>query len=107
MPVSDRRAVLPDVSPVEVAALFAADLPEQGESADALVEDWRTRIAPLLTAVGSPRHFAYVNGSGAMIGMFAEALAACTNTNAGAWKLGPAAAEVERQCLRWIARFIG
>jgi len=42
-----------------------------------------------------------------MIGMFAEALAACTNTNAGAWKLGPAAAEVERQCLRWIARFIG
>jgi len=40
----DRRAVLPDVSPVEVAARFAADLPEQGESADALVEDWRTRI---------------------------------------------------------------
>jgi glutamate/tyrosine decarboxylase-like PLP-dependent enzyme len=42
-----------------------------------------------------------------MIGMFAEALAACTNTNAGAWKLGPAATEIERQCLRWIARFVG
>ena len=42
--------------------------------------------------------------SGAMIGIFAEALAACTNTNAGALNLGPAATEIERQCLRWIAR---
>ena len=103
----DRRAVLPDVSPAEVAARFAGELPEEGESPESLVADWRERVAPHLTAVGSPRHFAYVNGSGAMIGMFAEALAACTNTNAGAWKLGPAATEIERQCLRWIARFVG
>jgi aromatic-L-amino-acid decarboxylase len=103
----DGRPVLPDASPAEVAARFAGELPEKGESPEALVADWRERVAPLLTAVGSPRHFAYVNGSGAMIGMFAEALAACTNTNAGAWKLGPAATEIERQCLRWIARFVG
>ena len=103
----DRRAVMPDVVPAEVAALFSGDLPAEGEPADALIEDWRHRVAPLLTAVGSPRHFAYVNGSGAMIGIFAEALAACTNTNAGAWRLGPAAAEIEAQCLRWIAGFVG
>ena len=103
----DRRAVLPDVTPAGVAARFAGELPEEGESPESLVADWRERVAPHLTAVGSPRHFAYVNGSGAMIGMFAEALAACTNTNAGAWKLGPAATEIERQCLRWIARFVG
>jgi aromatic-L-amino-acid decarboxylase len=103
----DRRAVLPDVSPGEVATRFDGELPEDGESPEALVADWRERVAPLLTAIGSPRHFAYVNGSGAMIGMFAEALAACTNTNAGAWKLGPAATEIERQCLRWIGRFVG
>ena len=103
----DRRAVLPGVTPAEVAVRFAGELPEEGESPESLVADWRERVAPHLTAVGSPRHFAYVNGSGAMIGMFAEALAACTNTNAGAWKLGPAATEIERQCLRWIAGFIG
>lgn len=101
------RRVLPDVRPAEVAALFRDDLPEEGESPAALVDDWRKRVQPLLTAVGSPRHFGYVNGSGAMIGIFADALAACTNTNAGAWKLGPAATEIERQCLRWMARFIG
>ena len=102
-----RRSVLPNVTREEVAGRFADELPEEGESAGSLLTDWRERVVPLLTATGSPRHFAYVNGSGAMIGIFAEALAACTNTNAGAWKLGPAAAEIERQCVRWIADFIG
>jgi aromatic-L-amino-acid/L-tryptophan decarboxylase len=101
------RDVLPDVTPEQVAARFLDDLSETGESAGSLLTDWRERVAPLLTAIGSPRHFAYVNGSGAMIGILADALAACTNTNAGAWKLGPAAAEIELQCLRWIAEFIG
>ena len=101
------RNVLPTVTPEQVAVRFLDDLSENGESAGALLKDWRERVAPLLTAIGSPRHFAYVNGSGAMIGILADALAACTNTNAGAWKLGPAAAEIERQCLRWIAEFIG
>jgi glutamate/tyrosine decarboxylase-like PLP-dependent enzyme len=101
------RSVLPQVAPEEVAALFTGELSEEGESAAALLADWRERVVPMLTAIGSPRHFAYVNGSGAMIGILAEALAACTNTNAGAWKLGPAATEIERQSLRWIADFIG
>jgi aromatic-L-amino-acid/L-tryptophan decarboxylase len=103
----DRRPVFPDVSPAEVAGSFVGDLPEDGEAAASLIADWRERVVPLLTAIGSPRHFAYVNGSGAMIGVFAEALAACTNTNAGAWRLGPAATEIERQCVRWLARFVG
>jgi aromatic-L-amino-acid/L-tryptophan decarboxylase len=101
------RNVLPKVTPEEVAARFLDDFSEEGESAEALLADWRERVVPMLTAIGSPRHFAYVNGSGAMIGILAEALAACTNTNAGAWKLGPAATEIERQCVRWIADFIG
>jgi glutamate/tyrosine decarboxylase-like PLP-dependent enzyme len=101
------RNVLPNATPEEVAARFVDQLSEEGESAGALLADWRERVVPLLTAIGSPRHFAYVNGSGAMIGILAEALAACTNTNAGAWKLGPAATEIERQSLRWIADFIG
>lgn len=103
----DRRPVLPQCTPTEVAALFAGDLGDDAEPAAAIVADWQRRVLPLLTAVGSPRHFAYVNGSGAMIGILADALAACTNTNAGGWKLGPAAVEIERQSLRWIARFVG
>ncbi len=104
--LSERR-VLPDATPEFVASQFAGELSEDPESVDTLVADWRERVSPLVTALGSPRHFAYVNGSGAMIGILAEALAATTNTNAGTWKLGPAATEMERQCVRWIARFVG
>jgi glutamate/tyrosine decarboxylase-like PLP-dependent enzyme len=103
----DRRPVLPAVTREEVAALFADDLPEAGVAADALVEDWQRRVAPNLTAVGSPRHFAYVNGCGTLVGALADALAGATATNAGAWRLGPAATEIERQTIRWIARFVG
>lgn len=103
----DARPVLPHTTRAEVAARFMDDFAEYGEPAEALLTDWRERVAPLLTAIGSPRHFAFVNGSGPMIGVFAEALAAAVNTNAGAWKLGPAATEIERQVLRWIAEFVG
>jgi len=101
------RRVLPLASAADVAAAFDGPLPEEGDAPEALLADWRDTVVPLSTAVGSPRHFAFVNGSGAMIGILAEALAAGTNTNAGAWKLGPGAAAMERQVLRWIARFVG
>src|SRR5688572_27575358 len=52
----ERRAVLPPVTPEEVADHFRGELPEGGEAAESLVEDWRERVAPLLTAVGSSRH---------------------------------------------------
>src|SRR5262245_18897753 len=94
----DHRRVLPDVTPAQVAARFTDALPEAGTPPDTILADWIDRVVPLLTALGSPRHFAYVNGSGSMIGILADALAAGVNTNAGAWKLGPAATEIERQC---------
>lgn len=103
----DRRSVLPPVTPAGVAALFRDDLPEAGVPADELVVDWQRRVLPLLTAVGSPRHFAYVNGCGSLVGALADALAGVAATNAGAWRLGPAAFEIERQTIRWIARFVG
>ena len=103
----DARRVLPQTTRAEVAARFTDDFAEYGEPAEALLADWRERVVPLLTTIGSPRHFAFVNGSGAMIGVFAEALAAAVNTNAGSWKLGPAATEIERQVLRWVAEFVG
>ena len=73
--LADRRAI-PDATPTDVAARFAEPLALDGESAAALLADWQARVEPLSTAVGSPRHFALVNGSGAMIGILAEALAA-------------------------------
>jgi aromatic-L-amino-acid decarboxylase len=104
----DERPVFPPVTAAQSQAMFSADrLAADGENAEAILEDWAQRVLPNLTTVGSPRHFVYVNGSGTMIGALAEALAASVNTNAGAWKLGPAATEIERLTVRWLAELFG
>jgi glutamate/tyrosine decarboxylase-like PLP-dependent enzyme len=102
------RPVFPSITAAESAALFGKDeLLASAEPAGAILDDWESRVLPNLCTVGSPRHFVYVNGSGTMIGALAEALAASVNTNAGAWKLGPAATEIERITIRWLAELFG
>jgi hypothetical protein len=49
------RGLPTDFTPEEARALFAAEPSGEGESAEALVADWRERVAPMLTAVASLR----------------------------------------------------
>src|SRR6185503_11417608 len=54
-----------------------------------------------------PRFFGYITAPPAPIGVLGELLAAALNANVGAWRLGPAATEIEIQTIRWIAELIG
>jgi glutamate/tyrosine decarboxylase-like PLP-dependent enzyme len=56
---------------------------------------------------GHPRFFGYITASASPIGVLADMLAAAINPNCGAWSLSPAATEIERQTVRWVAEFIG
>src|SRR5262249_34513333 len=56
---------------------------------------------------GHPRFFGYITSSAAPIGALADLIASVINCNVGAWKLAPAATEIEVQTIRWIAEFIG
>jgi glutamate/tyrosine decarboxylase-like PLP-dependent enzyme len=56
---------------------------------------------------GHPRFFGYITSSATPIGALADLLASAVNCNVGAWKLSPAATEIEAQTIRWIAEFIG
>lgn len=99
--------VYPSARGEEVERVFQAPLPESGEDPNDILDDWERHILPFTTHVGSPRYFGFVNGSGSMIATLAEALAASVNMNPGAWKPAPAATEIERQCVRWLAELIG
>jgi aromatic-L-amino-acid/L-tryptophan decarboxylase len=99
--------VFPAETSAVVAEAFADPLPRTGQPAEDILRDWPTRILPLATHLGSPRYFGFVNGSGTMIGVLAEALAAAVNMNAGGWKAGPAATEIERRTISWIAEMLG
>lgn len=99
--------VFPLRSSAEVEAVFREPLPEDGQNPDDILDAWTERILPNVTHLGSPRYFGFVNGSGSMMAVFAEALSASVNQNVGAWKPAPAATEIERRTIAWLAELIG
>ncbi len=99
--------VFPASTSSEIEQVFKEDFPEKGQDPFAIVEEWRSKIVPYATHLGSPRYFGFVNGSGTMIGTLAEALAAAVNMNPGGWKPAPSATEVERRCIAWMAEMVG
>src|SRR5688500_9136414 len=98
--------VFPTSTHKEVEAVFNEVLPEKGQSPADIIDEWQSRILPYTTHIGSPRYFGFVNGSGTMISTLAEALAASVNMNTGGWKASPAATEIERRTISWIAELI-
>jgi len=102
----DSIPVFPKRSSEVVSQDFAEPLPQQGQEAASIIDEWTTKILPNATHLGSPRYFGFVNGSGTMIATLAEALASSVNMNVGAWKPAPAATEIERRTITWIAELI-
>jgi glutamate/tyrosine decarboxylase-like PLP-dependent enzyme len=103
------RPVTRDESASAVRGALALDrpLPEAGEDADALLESAARLIADHSLFNGHPRFFGYITAPPAPVGILGDFLAAALNPNVGAWVLSPAASEVERQTVRWIAELVG
>lgn len=103
----DDRPVFPARLSSEVAEQFDERLPNEGQAPHAILDEWVNKVLPNATHVGSSRYFGFVMGSGTMMATLAEALAASVNMNAGGWIAGPAATEIERQTIGWIAELVG
>ncbi len=101
------RPAFPAQRPPDVAALFDAPVPETAEPVADILRDWTEKIVPNSSLQGSGRWFGFVNGSGTQIGALAEAMAAALNANLGGWRASPAATEIERRTIRWLAELIG
>jgi aromatic-L-amino-acid decarboxylase len=103
----DDQPVFPARRSDEVAEVFAESLPQEGQEPRAILDEWTDKVLPNTTHVGSPRYFGFVMGSGTVMATLAEALAASVNMNTGGWKAAPAATEIERQTIAWIAEMVG
>ncbi len=103
------RPVTPAESPEEVRAVLAANggLPEVGKDPGTILRDTTHQLVEHSLLNSHPRFYGYISSGAAPIGVLAEFLAAAINANVGAWKLAPAATEIEAQVIRWIAQFIG
>ena len=79
----DERRVYPEADPDTIASAFDDSLPETGQDPDDILDEWRDDVLANAAFNTSPRFFAFVMGSGSMLGVIAEALAAGTNMNVG------------------------
>lgn len=100
------RRIISESNSKEIEQVFEEALPQSGQDAASILEEWKQRVLPHATHLGSPRYFGFVNGSGNLISVLAVALATSVNMNAGGWKAGPAATEIERRAIAWIAELI-
>lgn len=87
------------------AAYLKADLPEEGLSADAVLDRFEKEIAPYPFGNGHPRFFGWVNPPPAVIGIVADALAAAMNPSCAGGN--HAAVYVEREVIGWFSRILG
>lgn len=99
--------VLPEMGSKEIEKLLSEPLPLTAQDPLKILGEVETKIIPNSTKTGSPRFFGFVVGSGTMMSVFGDAIAAAINQNVGVWKVGPAASELERLVVRWFSEIIG
>ncbi len=99
--------VLPNVQPGALIDALPAAGPEQGDSMDAILADFRNLIVPGITHWNHPRAFAYFSVSASGPGILGEMLAAALNVNHMLWKTSPAATELEQVTLGWLRQWLG
>jgi glutamate/tyrosine decarboxylase-like PLP-dependent enzyme len=103
----DQRPVFPPAEAIAGLAALGGPLPEQGcDPAEtlALLDD---AASPATVALGGGRYFGFVNGGVLPVALAANWLAAAWGQNAALWVMSPAAAELERIALDWLAELFG
>jgi aromatic-L-amino-acid decarboxylase len=99
--------VLPRVQPGDVANALPASAPETGEPMEAILDDFRTLVAPAMTQWNHPGFMAYFANTSPGPAIIAEMLAAAMNGNGMLWKTSPALTELEQVALGWLRQWIG
>ena len=79
-------------------------LSQAGEDVDALLDEFASKVAAYPFGNGHPRFFGWVNSPPAVIGIFAEALAATMNPSCAGGN--HAAIYVERQVIQWFKKLL-
>jgi glutamate/tyrosine decarboxylase-like PLP-dependent enzyme len=101
----DRRVFQPFDPELARQYLASAAPPEAGVPADAILDTFAAQIEPYPFGNGHPRFHGWVNSPPAVMGIFADALAAAMNPSCAGGN--HAAIYVERQVIGWFKRMLG
>jgi aromatic-L-amino-acid/L-tryptophan decarboxylase len=98
--------VFPQTTAGELAKIFRTELPREGCTPAELLSDCRAFIEESRHN-GHPRMFGYVASPATPVGAFANLLASSVNQNVTSWRSSPAATEIEKTTVGWLAEMIG
>ncbi|MCS7316158.1 MAG: pyridoxal-dependent decarboxylase [Bryobacterales bacterium] len=102
-----RYLVRVPMKPGALADALPGEAPEEGESYEALLEDFERLIVPAATHWNHPRFFAWFPSSSSPPAVLGEMLAATLNTNGIHWLSSPAVVELEQVTLGWLRQWLG
>ena len=91
----------------DVRDALAVPVPDEPLEPAELLAHLRTLALEQSMYPGHPGFLAYISGAGTVPGAAADMLASALNQNAGGWRLGPGATEIELHLTRWLARELG
>jgi aromatic-L-amino-acid/L-tryptophan decarboxylase len=103
----DRARVTPTKTRIEIASLFDEPMPEEPQPIQAILREVETNVFANSTLYLTARFFGYINAGGNQAGVLGDMLASAVNQLCAKWHFAPAASEVERRVIQWIAEFIG
>ncbi|HYO91589.1 MAG TPA: aminotransferase class V-fold PLP-dependent enzyme [Pyrinomonadaceae bacterium] len=86
--------------------IIEAGLEDEGQAVERIVEDFRLLLAASRHN-GHPRFFGYIASPSTPVGAYADLLASALNPNVTSWRSAPAATEVERTVVGWLAEIVG
>jgi aromatic-L-amino-acid decarboxylase len=102
-----QHPVVAQTKPGDLVDSLPRSAPREGESFQAILEDFDRVIMPAVTQWNHPRFFAYFACTGSTPAILGDMLAAALNTNGLHWKTSPAIAELELVALDWLRQWMG
>jgi glutamate/tyrosine decarboxylase-like PLP-dependent enzyme len=100
--------IVPHVTPVEVRGYLASRYDFSSPlSLDDVVRDVEGMLRTWQVHVTHPRYFGLFNPSVTLASVLADTIVAMYNPQLATWRTSPAANEIERHTLAWLARKLG
>jgi glutamate/tyrosine decarboxylase-like PLP-dependent enzyme len=95
-----------DFTQKEVSSWFDEELPDQGMSAELVLNEVEKKVLDSATGNLGPHMYAYVMSGGNQMAIIAEKLATTINQNQTKWHLAPALNEIEKRVIAWTAKLL-
>jgi glutamate/tyrosine decarboxylase-like PLP-dependent enzyme len=103
----EERGVFSGITPNKMAELLSEKLPEEGKNYEDVLVECRDRVIANSVFFGHPNYVGHMITQPTVMAIFADALTAALNQSVFLWEVGPAAAHLEMEVIRWFAELFG